>query len=81
MPSGAVFESRVILPHSPMLKTCAWSVWREGLREFPDNQALKDRLARDGEELETYINDQLDPNKRVDTDLKPLWSADEEAKN
>ena len=59
----------------------AREIWREGLREFPDNQALKDRLARDGEELEAYINDQLDPNKRVDTDLKPLWSADEEAKN
>jgi predicted Zn-dependent protease len=56
-------------------------IWREGLREFPGNQALTDRLAREGEELEAHINDHLDPNKRVDTDLKPLWASEEGAQN
>jgi tetratricopeptide (TPR) repeat protein len=57
------------------------AIWREGLQEFPGNQALTDRLSREGEELETYIENNLDPNKRVDTDLKPLWSAEEGAQN
>jgi predicted Zn-dependent protease len=51
----------------------AKAIWKEGLTQFPDSQALKDRLARQGEDLEKYINDVLDPNKRVDTDLKELW--------
>jgi hypothetical protein len=59
----------------------ARAIWREGLREFPGNQALTDRLAREGEELEAHINDHLDPNKRVDTDLKPLWASEEGAQN
>jgi len=51
----------------------AKTIWKEGLTQFPDNQALKDRLAKNGEDLDKYINDVLDPNKRVDTDLKELW--------
>ena len=31
------------------------------------------RRLQQGEELDTYINNVLDPNKRVDTDLKELW--------
>jgi tetratricopeptide (TPR) repeat protein len=53
----------------------ATSIWKEGLAAFPDSQPLKDRLARQGDELATYINNVLDPNKRVDTDLRELWST------
>jgi len=52
----------------------AKAIWREGLTQFPDHQGLKDRLAKQGDDLDTYINNVLDPNKRVDTDLKELWS-------
>lgn len=52
----------------------AKAIWREGVAQFPDSQPLKDRLARQGDDLDTYINNVLDPNKRVDTDLKELWS-------
>jgi tetratricopeptide (TPR) repeat protein len=48
-------------------------IWKEGAAAFPDSQGLKDRLAKKGDDLEKYINDVLDPNKRVDTDLKELW--------
>jgi tetratricopeptide (TPR) repeat protein len=51
----------------------ARSVWAEGLKQFPDSAPLKDRLARQGDELKTYIDDALDPAKRVDTNLKDLW--------
>ena len=51
----------------------AKATWREGLQLFPGDPQLQARLARDGEELEKYIYDQLDPNKRVDTNLAPLW--------
>jgi tetratricopeptide (TPR) repeat protein len=52
----------------------AKAMWKEGLAIFPNNAALKDRLAKDGDDLKTVIEDTLDPNKRVDTDLKELWS-------
>jgi tetratricopeptide (TPR) repeat protein len=51
----------------------AIEIWKEGAAAFPDSQGLKDRLAKKGDDLEKYINDVLDPNKRVDTDLKELW--------
>jgi tetratricopeptide (TPR) repeat protein len=51
----------------------AKAIWKEGVTQFPDSQALKDRLSKQGEDLDTYINNVLDPNKRVDTDLKELW--------
>jgi tetratricopeptide (TPR) repeat protein len=50
----------------------ARAVWREGLKLFPGEPQLAARLARDGDDLSTYIDGQLDPNKRVDTDLKAL---------
>ena len=53
----------------------ATAIWKEGLAAFPNSQALKDRLARQGDDLATYINNVLDPNKRVDTDLRELWST------
>ncbi len=51
----------------------AKATWREGLALYPGEPQLEARLARNGEELETYIQDQLDPNKRVDTNLESLW--------
>jgi len=48
--------------------------WRAGLAEFPDNAALKARLAAQGDALKALIDDTYDPNKRVDTSLKDLWS-------
>lgn len=59
----------------------AKAVWREGLPLFPGNSQLQARLARaagpdSAAELEAYINEQLDPDKRVDTDLLPLLEGD-----
>jgi len=52
----------------------AKAVWQEGLTLFPGDPQLQARLSRAGnpDELEAYIDDQLDPNKRVDTNLLPL---------
>ena len=54
----------------------AKATWREGLALFPGEPQLEARIAKNGEELETYIQDQLDPNKRVDTSLEPLWEGE-----
>ncbi|HKI02078.1 MAG TPA: tetratricopeptide repeat protein [Thermoanaerobaculia bacterium] len=54
----------------------AKATWREALKLFPGDPQLQARLARDGEDLEKYIYEQLDPNKRVDTDLSPLWEGE-----
>lgn len=51
----------------------AKAAWKEALALFPGEPQLEARLARDGEELEAYIYEQLDPNRRVDTNLSPLW--------
>ncbi len=52
----------------------ARATWSEALKLFPENAELKARLARQGDELKEYIEGELDPNQRVDTDLKPVWS-------
>jgi len=54
----------------------ARAVWQEGLKLFPGEPQIQARLAHTGDELTAYINDQLDPNKRVDTDLKALLEGD-----
>jgi tetratricopeptide (TPR) repeat protein len=56
----------------------AKAVWHEGADLFPGEPQLQARLDRAGkpEELEAYINEQLDPNKRVDTNLLPLVEGD-----
>ncbi|MEZ5400193.1 MAG: hypothetical protein R2729_11035 [Bryobacteraceae bacterium] len=51
----------------------AREIWKEGLKKYPGNKALSDRLAREGDELKAYIDDQLDPSQRVDTDLHEIW--------
>lgn len=52
----------------------ARAIWREGLQLFPGDPQLQARIDRAGsaEELEAYLNEQLDSNKRVDTNLLPL---------
>lgn len=52
----------------------ARATWQEGLERFPGDPQLEARLARRGEELEQYLYEQLDPAKRVDTSLEPLWA-------
>jgi len=54
----------------------AKALWREGLQLFPGDPQLQARLSRDGEALEQYVYDQLDPSKRVDTNLAPLWEGE-----
>jgi len=54
----------------------ARAAWEEGLKLFPGDAQLRARLAHQGDELTAFIDDQLDPNKRVDTDLKPLLEGD-----
>lgn len=51
----------------------ARATWREGLERFPGDPQLEARLALDDDEVDPYLHEQLDPNKRVDTDLSPLW--------
>jgi tetratricopeptide (TPR) repeat protein len=54
--------------------TAATNTWREGLAEFPDNERLKARLAKTGEDLKSLIEADYDPAKRVDTSLQDLWT-------
>jgi tetratricopeptide (TPR) repeat protein len=53
----------------------ARAIWKEGLKQFPDSQPLKDRMSKDGDALNEYLDTVLDPNKRVNTDLRELWST------
>ncbi len=52
----------------------AKATWQEGLGLFPDNPQLKARLSREGDDLKAYIEDTLDPSKRVDTNLIEFWA-------
>ena len=52
----------------------AANAWREGLADYPDNAALKARLAKQGDELKALIEAGYDPAKRVDTGLQDLWT-------
>jgi len=47
--------------------------WSEGLKEFPDDASLKERLSLQGDELNALVRNALDPKRRVDTNLKNLW--------
>jgi tetratricopeptide (TPR) repeat protein len=53
----------------------AKATWQEGISLFPDSAQLKARLGKEGDALQEYIEDQLDPNKRVDTNLNEFWMA------
>jgi tetratricopeptide (TPR) repeat protein len=52
----------------------ARAVWSEGLSLFPGDPELEARMQRDGEALDSYLAERLDPAKRVDTSLDALWS-------
>jgi hypothetical protein len=52
----------------------ARAVWKEGLAQFPDNGPLKERLALQPDRVQALLDTVYDPNKRVDTNLKDLWS-------
>ncbi len=54
----------------------ARAVWREGLKTFPNNAQLKKRLSLRGEALQHAIEAGFDPDVRVNTDLKELWTQD-----
>jgi tetratricopeptide (TPR) repeat protein len=53
----------------------ARAMWQEGLGKYPDSKPLKDRLSKDGDDLKDYIENVLDPSRRVDTDLRELWMS------
>ena len=46
---------------------------RQGLSEFPDDAPRSRNDWRAGRALKDGFEDALDPNKRVDTNLKELW--------
>ncbi len=48
--------------------------WTQGLQRFPRDPELRARLSLDGERLKALVDERYDPNKRVDTNLKELWS-------
>jgi hypothetical protein len=52
----------------------ATATWREGLSQFPENEILKTRLSKQGDELKAIIDAAYDPAKRVDTSLQDLWT-------
>ncbi len=52
----------------------ARAIWKEGLEQFQGNAQLEARLSKSGDDLKEYIDDQLDPNKRVDTNLQEIWT-------
>ena len=54
--------------------TRATATWQEGLAQFPDSAALKTRLSKQGDDLKAVLDAAYDPNKRVDTSLKDLWT-------
>jgi tetratricopeptide (TPR) repeat protein len=53
----------------------AKATWQEGAKLFPNSAPLKTRLSKEGDDLKAYIDDVLDPNKRVDTDLHEIWEG------
>jgi tetratricopeptide (TPR) repeat protein len=54
----------------------AREVWSRGLERFPDSQELKDRLSRQGEELDAFLEEHFDTTRRVETDLREIWEAE-----
>jgi tetratricopeptide (TPR) repeat protein len=52
----------------------ARAIWTEGTRLFPDNATLKTRLSSDPDAVTNLVADAFDPSRRVDTDLRELWT-------
>lgn len=53
----------------------AREVWREGLERHPGTPYLEERLAREGEALDEYLEAHYALGNRVETDLRELWEA------
>jgi tetratricopeptide (TPR) repeat protein len=53
----------------------AKAMWTEGLSQFPDNAALKARLAKQGDDLKAVQDDTYDVTKRIDTSLSELFAS------
>ncbi len=53
----------------------AAATWKEGLAQFPDNAALKQRVGQKPDDIQSLLDGVYDPNKRVDTNLQDLWTA------
>lgn len=51
----------------------AREIWRKALNRFPDNADLKARLELEGEALDTFLTENYDASRRVDTNLSILW--------
>ncbi|MEJ2082714.1 MAG: hypothetical protein P8Y94_11230 [Acidobacteriota bacterium] len=47
--------------------------WKQGLEEYPGDEALEKRLAASNDELGSIVSVSYDPNVRVNTDLSDLW--------
>ena len=44
--------------------------WQKGLEDFPDSEALKARLATEGDEAQLdYVEEERNLEQRIDTDL------------
>jgi len=52
----------------------AANIWRDGLAQFPDNPALKARLAAQGDGMKALMDAAYDPAARVNTSLQDLWA-------
>jgi tetratricopeptide (TPR) repeat protein len=49
--------------------------WRKGLRRFPDDPELAERLMLEGGDLDAYLDAHYAIGSRVDTSLDELWQA------
>lgn len=52
----------------------ARALWEEGLKQFPDNPHLQERLAKNGDDLKAVLDGTYDIAKRIDTSLEELWA-------
>ena len=53
----------------------AQATWSDGLKRFPSNDALRQRLAARGADLDRLVEHALDPATRVDTSLRELFAT------
>ena len=52
----------------------ATATWKQGLELFPENAPLRERVAKQGDQLKAVMDAAYDPSRRVDTSLQDLWS-------
>ncbi|MEM6455390.1 MAG: tetratricopeptide repeat protein [Acidobacteriota bacterium] len=54
----------------------AHDAWNRGMKKYPNDGELARRLSTEDAQLETLVNDAYATDRRVDTDLSPIWKAD-----